>query len=104
MLLGALFGIPYSFKKVRTPTIRFFQRQTARFSAFAQRQQTPPDDDSEEETRDDRDYEEGEVIDLDAAEGKGQVRTTTARQPHMTSKRNKKQPHRARAALALTHA
>lgn len=114
ILLGVLFGVPYSFKKIRLPLLRSFQRQFMRFSTFAQHQQPSSTNDPGE---DERDYEEGEVIDLDAKEN-SQARTT-AGQPHSTSKRttttakkqrkqhNKKRPRHAsptRAALTLTHA
>lgn len=103
MLLGLLLGIPYSFKRLRTPILRFLQQRFARFTAFAQQQRTSPVGDTED-LRDDRDYEEGEVIDLDAA-GEEKVRQahttaanpTASRNAPATNKRHKKKRPRHQA-------
>jgi hypothetical protein len=117
-LVGILFGIPFSFKRLRMPVLRFCQHQFARFTAFAQRQQRPsPAPDPIQEDEDQDDYEEGEVIEMDAEEDTHQARTTTApptsgkrattggkpRKQRKKQKRAHKTPT-ARAALALTHA
>ena len=109
MLLAILVGIPYSFKRLRAPVLRFFQRQFVRFSAFAQR--AAPTNHAEE-----RDFEEGEVIDLDAKEQEearqartaaaNRVHSTTTGKPHKQRKNKNKKRQRqaatARAMLTLT--
>lgn len=116
-LVGILFGLPFSFKRLRMPVLHFCQRQFARFTAFAQRPSSAPADPTQED-EDHNDYEEGEVIDLDAEEDSHQAQTTTApptsRKPPTTGgksrkpRKKQKQAHKkaptARAALALTHA
>ena len=117
-LLSVLFGLPFSFKRLRMPVLHFCQHQFARFTAFAQRQQQPsPAPDPTQEDEDHDDSIEGEVIDLDAEEETHQARTTTApptsRKPPVTGSKSRKQRKKqkrahkaptARAALALTHA
>ena len=119
-LAGVLVGIPYSFKRLRIPVLRFCQRQFARFTAFAQREPRPspaPDPTREEEREEDRPYMEGEVVDLDeSSEDTNQARTTTApptagqhttrksRKQRKKQKRARQTRTSARAVLALTHA
>ncbi len=117
-LAGVLFGIPFGFKRLRMPVLRFCQRQFARFSAFAQQRPSPtPDPTHEDEREEERDYEEGEVIDLgETSENTHQARTTTAphtanqrtttgksRKQRKKQKRTRQATANARAMLALTH-
>ena len=55
-------ALAYSFKRLRMPVLRFFQRQFARFSAFAQRQQTPPAYSFEQEDENRDDEESGHAL------------------------------------------
>jgi len=115
-LVGVLFGIPFGFKRLRMPVLRFCQHQFARFTAFAQQQHTPPAGGSVYE-EEERDYEEGEVIDLgETSENTHQARTTTAprtanqrtttgksRKQRKKQKRSRQATVSAKAVLALTH-